>query len=138
MMTMSTLWNDDIAAMSTSTVPNDVIIERTVLCTVVRDPEGYCEFTYTGSGLQLEMLCNVQDNGKTCYNVPALIMYLDGEEYTTISMTDPEKYTWDNNSDIVFEDLTIPYGTHTVKFLNTTEGEFNSEHAYYVAIRYVK
>ena len=119
-------------------VQRDVIIEKTVLCTVVNDPDGYCEFTYTGSGLKLTMLCNVQDNGKTCYNVPALIMYLDGEEYATISMTDPEKYTWDNNSDVVFEDLTIPQGTHTVKFVNTTEGEFDSPYAYYVAIHYIQ
>ena len=116
-------------------IQRDQIIENTVLCTVVRDPDGYCEFTYTGSGLRLEMLCNVQ--GDTCYNVPALKMYLDGEEYTTISMTDPTKYTWDNNSDIVFEDMTIPHGTHTVRFVNTTEGSFNSENAYYCGIYYV-
>ena len=113
-----------------------VTIENTVICTVLCDPDGYCEFTYTGSGLRLEMLCNRQ--GDVCYNVPALIMYLDGEEYATISMTDPEKYTWDNNSDIVFEDLTIPHGTHTVKFVTTTEGEFNSPYAYYVGIDYIK
>ena len=104
----------------------------------MRDTNGYCEFTYTGSGLRLAMLCNVQDEGRTCHNVPALKMYLDGEEYTTISMTDFSKYFWKAAPDIVFEDLTIPYGTHTVKFVNTTEGEFDSAAAYYCGIYYIK
>ena len=108
-----------------------------VITTFMQDSNGYCEFTYTGSGVRLMMLCNIQDNGQTCHNVPALIMYLDGEEYTTISMTDPEKYTWDNAPDIVFEDVTIPYGTHTVRFVNTTEGNFTSAAAYYYGIFYL-
>lgn len=115
-------------------VQRDVLIENAVICTFVRDTNGYCEFTYTGSGLRLAMLCNVQDEGRTCHNVPALKMYLDGEEYTTISMTDFSKYFWKAAPDIVFEDLTIPYGTHTVKFVNTTEGEFDSAAAYYCGI----
>lgn len=119
-------------------VQRDVLIENAVICTFVRDTNGYCEFTYTGSGLRLAMLCNVQDEGRTCHNVPALKMYLDGEEYTTISMTDFSKYFWKAAPDIVFEDLTIPYGTHTVKFVNTTEGEFDSAAAYYCGIYYIK
>lgn len=119
-------------------VERDVLIENAVICTFVRDTDGSCEFTYTGSGLRLTMLCNVQDGGKTCHNVPALKMYLDGEEYTTISMTDYSKFYWKAAPDIVFEDLTILHGTHTVKLVNTTEGEFDSAAAYYCGIYYIK
>ena len=115
-------------------VERDILIEGQTICTTVFDRDGYCEFTFTGSGLRLAMLCNIQDGGKTCYNVPALIMYLDGEEYATISMTDPNKYYWKNAPDIVFEDTSIPYGTHTVRFVNTTEGDFTSRYAYYCGI----
>ena len=34
--------------------------------------------------------------------------------------------------------LKAPYGTHTVKFVNTTEGEFDSAAAYYCGIYYIK